>query len=432
MGGTSATLQVEYEMIMRMARSGSVLSFIALVIVAFFLTAATGSVVTVEALFVKHNLRGSFLELGFIFSLAALVYAIIAPVIGRLADRYGKAKFLTIKLLLMGLLAISTLFMTATVHYLPVKVFITLVSPMAFLLVTALLMDMVGGAKHEGKYFSLFYISPALGGSLGSFVAGILGVRFGLSSAFVFSAVLFFLAAVFAAFLISEEHGQPLLERRPSLNPIPSFRRIIKTPELVVLLLLSVVFSLHWVTRDIIYPFFLEDVGKTVADLGNVFSSMGVAAAVMMLFGGEIIDRFGSRKALLIAFGLMSVSALLIPSTSVFTLFWAFNLPYAMGEALFAPTSLKVIAELIEKGHRAEVTASMSSFTTVIGVAWPLILGSLMEGSAFTSRNIILIAGIVVSAGAIVSTVMMVKIHARFDRVTISARIRGYFDNLLK
>lgn len=403
---------------------------VVLFILSFFYTAAVGSIVTVEALYVKHNLGGSFLQLGFIFSLAALVYAFFAPFIGVLADKYGKAKFLTIKLLLMGLLATSALFMSSAVHYLPVKIFVTLLSPLAFPLVNALLMDLVGGEEHEGRFFSLFYISPALGGSFGAFVAGNLGLHFGLPSAFLFSAILFFVAAVLAAFLISEERDQPFLERRPTLNPIPSFRRIIKTPELLVLLLLSVVFSLHWVTRDIIYPFFLESVGKTVANLGMVFSSMGVAAAVVMLFGGDLIDRFGSRKALVLAFSLMSVSALAIPSTSVFALFWAFNLSYAAGEALFAPARLKVIANLIEKGHRAEITASLSSFTAVIGVVWPLVLGSLMDVKLFGSQSIILLAGIVVTIGAVISTVVMVRIHPRFDRIGIGARIRGFLDNL--
>lgn len=101
-------------------------------------------------------------------------------------------------------------------------------------------------------------------------------------------------------------------------------------------------------------------------------------------------------------------------------------------ERLFlARRSSRLLQYRIEKGHRAEFTASLSSLNAIIGVVGPFTLGMLMDFQMISNRAIIFAVGSVVAVGSVLSFVVMLRINARFGNLGIGAGIRDFIDKYL-
>lgn len=188
-----------------------------------------------------------------------------------------------------------------------------------------------------------------------------------------------------------------------------------KRAALVAAMLGFAVVTLDAQVTNVALPAIRGSLGGSLSDLQWIVSGYTLMFSALLLFGGTVADRVGSRSAYrwgMVLFVLASVACGFAPSLPVLIIA---RLVQGVGAAVVTPTSLSLIREAFdEAGERAHAIGMWAVGGSVAAAAGPIVGGLL----AAVNWRIIFFLNVPVGAGALIAL--------RF--VTPSPRRRVRFD----
>jgi len=243
---------------------------------------------------------------GLITSAQATTMALVAPIWGSLADRYGR-KIMVVRAMFGGAIVIGAMGFTRNVYQLlilrAIQGTLTGTVPASTTLVAS-------SAPPERRGFALgvlqmaFYLGSSVGPLLGGFIADTLGYR----AAFFCTGGLLFLAGVLVSALVREQFTPPEETRdasgtrqRPRL--LKGILLVLRTRALLTVFSIRVLMRTAFRIVGPIMPLFIQQIaapGVKVASLtGTITGLSSAASAGAAILFGRLADRIGPRRILL-------------------------------------------------------------------------------------------------------------------------------------
>ncbi|MGD0817193.1 MAG: MFS transporter [Methanomassiliicoccales archaeon] len=301
-----------------------------------------------SALLIPNMLRGDFgantIEIGLITaSFNAAVFS-SSWIFGRASDVHGKRRILQIGLLITSIALFLQVFAHDTFTVGMSRVFVGMACG---IYPSALLCQVYENDRKVGK-FSAY---GSLGFGFGTFLAGAIGIYYGI---FIASAAMLFVAFMSSLYIPFQAEKC----RKVPLFPAKIIER--NFPVYLSVMLRHIGANMIWV----VYAIFLADLGADPLFIGMVYAINATAQFVFMNY----LDRFGSKKLMLFGF---VFSMITFPSYTLATTYWMIipsQIMIAASWSCLYVGSVKYVMERNEeKGTSAGLLQSFLSISAIIG-----------------------------------------------------------------
>jgi MFS transporter, DHA1 family, tetracycline resistance protein len=320
--------------------------------------------------FYAESFGANAFTIGLLGTVFSLMQFLVAPLCGRWSDRIGRRP-----IILGGLLASAAAYVA-----------LALADSLALIFAARIVGGIAGGniptaqayiadiTTHEnrakgmglvGAAFGLgFIIGPALGGVL---------TRFGHATPMWCAAALCFGNFMAAVFLLPESrHGD---RDRVSLSRFDLLQRARHHAGLLPLLLVFFLVSTAFSGFEATFALFTERrFGFTAERIGYVFAFIGLILAIVNgVLVGRLVPRFGERRLIPLAIGLIAVSLLLVPMASSVPLLFAVCGTMALGMGFNNPSLTSAVSRLsdpAEQGGMLGLAQSLAALGRIVGPAW--------------------------------------------------------------
>jgi DHA1 family multidrug resistance protein-like MFS transporter len=317
---------------------------------------------------------------GLITSAQATTMALMAPVWGSLADRYGR-KIMVVRAMFGGAVVIGAMGFTRNVYQLlvlrAIQGTLTGTVPASTTLVAS-------SAPPERRGFALgvlqmaFYLGASVGPLLGGFVADTLGYR----AAFFVTGGLLFLAGILVSALVREQFTPPEETRdasgaRQKPRLLEGILMVLRTRALLIVFSIRVLMRTAFRIVGPIMPLFIQQIAepgvKVASVTGTITGLSSAASAGSAILLGRLVDRIGPRRILLacgaaacVSYGLQGYAQ----TTTQFLIIRMFN-GVAMGGIVSSVSSL--LAALAPKDRFGAVYGVDTSITAAANAVAPMV-----------------------------------------------------------
>lgn len=247
----------------------------------------TGLVLPLHA----RDLGASYTEIGFLGITYVIFNVLLSVPVGRAADRWGRKLPLT-----LGMLSISGIFMlyawqASVIWLLLVRLLQGITEAPIWVNAQTAVADL-SPPRERGRAMGMYGSSWAMGFAIGPLVGGFLYSIIGAESSFVISGLLAIVGTIIVA-------GTFL--PKPKVTFEKTSLKGLWRPCLVGFVYLGIVGLI--IT---LFPPYGRELGMTSAEVGGLITLFGVLRATLFLPMGNIADRFGYRKIIII--GLVGVA----------------------------------------------------------------------------------------------------------------------------
>ncbi len=314
--------------------------------------------------------------LGIIFSGFSLSRAIFMPIIGRLSDKKGRKKFITLGLLFYTI--ISLLYIAA--HSVWTLSLVRFLHGFASAMVIPIVMAYVGETSkegREGRRMGLFNIAFFLGMGAGPLLGGVLHDTLGFNAVFHTMAALTGFAFLLTLFLlpdvrVAESKGK---EKKAEI----SFGKIFSSHTLKGLLIYRFVNAMGRGGVMSFLPVLAANIHITPAEVGVILTTNIFFMALLQGFFGYLADKWNKFYMVVAGAIIGAVALILIPLARNFWTFMALALLMGLGGAISMPAATAINVRI---GNRYGMGASMGLFNMAMSVGMilaPLISGIVMD-----------------------------------------------------
>lgn len=236
--------------------------------------------------------------------------ALVAPVVGRLADRRGPRPVLVFGGVMMSLALLSAGSMQRPEHFYAISVVLGIA--------VASLGDLPTGAAIAGRFenrrglaLGTVYIGSSIGGSLGPLMATALAVGASWRLGFTGIGMALPLLVIPAALLVGRPGPARSLEAEPAASAA-STPELLRTRDFWLLFWVLFVFYVYRLGVNAHLVAYLSDMGYSDRLAAGGFSLMVGVGIVGKLASGTVADRVGPRAAVLGNFAILVVSSALL------------------------------------------------------------------------------------------------------------------------
>jgi MFS family permease len=320
-----------------------------------------------------RELGANDFQVGFSYTLLALSYALMQFLGGILSDIFGRKRLIIIPNFALPLLY----FLAAnSSHWTTLILFLIIANSLSALQLPSfysLIAESVPKTK-RGMAYSTFELFAILGMTTGSAIGAILIPRIEIKYLFYLSSIATFLCALVRMLWLKETHHY-----RTKINKFDSFKKLFNKKMLLIILALSSLFLLFNLTTNgpFISLYANEVMGLDKSKINLLFALGGLAAVFYSLWGGKIIDKWGSKTVLLYsALGLgvflilWSLSSPLWPAISLFAILYIFFQSCYIAYDSF-------LADISHQQSRGLVIGFIGTCTGLIGSLGPSLGGYL-------------------------------------------------------
>jgi len=310
---------------------------------------------------------------GAIFSAHAITMAVMAPIWGTLADRYGR-KPMVERAMFGGAVAIGLMSLART----PLQLALLRAFQGALTGTVAAATTLVASMAprdHLGRSLGLLQMAIYAGSSFGPMMGGVVADTLGFRATFWTTGSLLFLGGLMV-FLWVQENFSPPLSRTQRLSLLESVRAALSSTAL------ASVFGVRFLARTAgrllapVLPLVVQSLvpAGAAATISGVVqglnSAAGAAGAVVL---GRLSDRLGERRVMLPC--LLSSAVLHIPQYfvgSIVPLVVLYTLSgFAMGGTITALSA--TLASLAPAGRQGTVYGLESTFTSLANAIGPML-----------------------------------------------------------
>lgn len=328
------------------------------------------------------ELGGGVQTLGMMTVAFMLAQFIFAPIMGSLADRFGRKPIILLSLAAFALANMGYLFAASTTTIIIVRAAQGALT--AGLYPSA--MGMVGDLMPENqraRWVGILSASYAAGFIFGPLLGGILYDGWGYAAPFIISALLGTMAFIAAIIFVPETrigNLKPLAFSRPRIALRGKDWSWLPRPltMLAALLLIdfAVVFAFAFVEPQMIFTMY-DDLGWTTTQFGVLVGAYGLTAAIGQAVAGPISDRVARFPVMITG---VLLNALFYVGLIMFTEFSILVLTAVvagLGEALLMPALSAYYLDIASPEHRASVMGLKGSASAAGGVIGPLLIAAL-------------------------------------------------------
>ena len=337
------------------------------------------------------------------------VTALMAPLWGRLADRFGRKIMVQRSLVSFVFVMAAMAYVTEPWHVFALRLFQGLFAGYGALALTMA----ADSAPREHTAYAIGFVQTAqrLGPALGPVIGGVVAQAVGLRNAFFVTSA-FYLIAFVAVTVMYDERGVLKREDTADNQGRVTFRNILAFENFILLML--VIFGLQFVDRSFgpVLPLFVSELGTSGTQVallsGILFSLVAGAGAVGNQLCAKLLDRLPARRVIAItcaAAGCGVAAYLLAPNP-----WW-----------LLVPTAIFGVA------MGAATTAAYTAASTVIptaarGAGFGLLTTASLVGLAVSPIANGLLAATSIQAVFVVDAVLLGTLAVVVSRLMITGR----------
>ena len=341
------------------------------------------------------SLGASGIWLGIIFSGYSLTRAIFMPIIGKLSDRKGRKRFITLGLLLYSVISLVYI-LAGNVYYLTtVRLFHGLASAMVIPVAMAYIGEIAEEGR-EGRYMGMFNMSFLLGMGSGPILGGILNESFGIASVFYAMGGLTAIAFLITLMFLPEKRFSGTIRTD---NPI-RFKEIIKNRVMKGLILYRVISAVGRGGIMAFLPIFASGIDITTSQVGIIISFHIFLVALLQGPFGRLADRYNKIFMVLTGSIVAALALLLTPAARNFWQLLFISCLMGLGGAIGMPPAAAITVEV---GKRLGMGVSMGLFNTAMSagmIVAPLIGGVVMD--TLGVKSVFFVAGVISLLGTLV------------------------------
>jgi len=322
---------------------------------------------------------------GLVAASQAVTMALVAPIWGSLADRYGR-KIMVVRAMLGGAVVISAMGFVGNVYQLvllrAIQGTLTGTVPAATTLVAG-----NTPTKRRGYALGLLQMAIYLGSSVGPLLGGVVADSLGMRAAFWVTGGLLFAAGVLVSLFVHEDFVPLEKPVETSTGETASKPRlwdgllvVLRTRALLVVFSIRVLMRTAFRIVGPVMPLFVQQIaepGVKVASItGTITGLSSAASAASAILFGRLSDRIGTRRILLscgAAVGVLYSLQGLVSSTVQFLVLRVLAGAF-MGGVVAATSAL--LAELAPKdrfgavyGINTSLTAAANAIAPMVGAA---------------------------------------------------------------
>ena len=262
-------------------------------------------------------------------------------------------------------------------------------------------------------------VMGAMGSGLifGPVIGGVLYDSLGFGAPFIASAVMAFVAFVFALILVPETRTREVrrrdaLRRRRSVPPSSSKEEYrwasMPRPLYVFGMLLIVdfviVFEYTFIEPQMLF-YFYDVLGWTTVQFGVVVATTGVAIAAGQAVLGRFSDKVGRKPIIVLGALLFTSLPAALAFVAWFPLMMLFAATAGLGLALIMPALSAFYIDITSEQHRSRVHGIKSSAASLGGVVGPLLLIGVTELT--TPRGVFISAGVILVVTAVLALLVL-------------------------
>lgn len=332
---------------------------------------------------------------GVVHSSAFLVGAIMAPLWGMMADKFGKRKMVIRAGLSLAIIYALISFVQTPWQLVGVRMLHGFVG--GFVPASMSIVATLAPKEKLGWSLGVMQAGSMTGGILGPLFGGLLSEAFGMRRSFIVAGIVIFIAALAVVFWVREGNQQEKKEK-PKAEPV-TYRMAFRNRSLVSMLLVLVMFQLSF---NMIQP----QLSLHIADLqggqkgavmsaGLVLSLIGIAGIVASPIWGRLGEKKGYYRILV--FCLLTAGTIVSMQFFVETL-WLFAVVQFMFGLFMAGVTPIVNTLMVQgtdeqfRGRSFGLTASANQFGSMLG---PLIGG--LVGVALGLQWIFVATGVIMA-----------------------------------
>jgi MFS family permease len=320
-----------------------------------------------------QELGANDFQVGFSYTLIALSFTLMQFLGGILSDHFGRRL-----LIVFPSFAFPLLYFLAgnASHWVTLIIFLALANSLSALQLPSfysMIAESVPKNKRSTAYsgFELFVI---LGITIGPAIGMILIPRVEMKYLFYLTSLTTFLCALARILWLKETHHY-----RTKINKIDSFKKLFNKKMLLIILAISSLFLLFNLTTHgpFISLYANEVMNLDKSKINLLFALGGFAAVIYSLWGGKIIDKWGSKRVLVysasglgISFVLWSLSSPLWPAITLFAILYIFSQSCHIAYGSF-------LADITHRQSRGLVIGFIGTCTGLIGSIGPSLGGYL-------------------------------------------------------
>jgi len=314
---------------------------------------------------------------GLIMSLFTLPTIILSPVIGSLADRYGRKIFLTGGVILFGVSGSLPVFFNFSFNYFLIARAIQGIGFAAIAPLTiTILGDLYDGSKEvAAQGLRAFFIGaggllfPILGGTLAA-----LGWNYPFLS---------FLSVIPFAFFIWRylpEPNKPVNKKKSTnLKFVLKELKVIKDSYILMVLISSLIrFFLSMGIRIYLPILLVRKFTVNLALVGLILGVMQLFKSFTSLQAGNIAARWGLTTPFIFGFFAYGLGSFLLPVSPSITMIFFLMVILGVGDGILAPLQKSLITQNIPAKNRAAIVSINASLQGIGRTVSPIIIGIIM------------------------------------------------------
>jgi DHA1 family multidrug resistance protein-like MFS transporter len=272
---------------------------------------------------------------GLLFASYAVAMAILSPIWGSVADRYGR-KLMVERAMFGGAVVMGAMGFVQNVQQLLVLRALQGCLTGTIAAATTLVASSVP-RQRSGQALGLLQMAVYSGASAGPLLGGLVADHFGYRVAFVVTGGLLFLAGITVAVFVHEEFDSPPHEAGSRKGDFwLGVRAVFRSPELLGVLGIELMMRLGTKIMGPVLPLFVQKLAPgtaRIASLVGLITGLGAAtSAVGAILLGRASDRLGYRTVLLAC--VLGIAVVYVPQFFVTTPVQLLILQAAVGAAM--------------------------------------------------------------------------------------------------
>ncbi len=334
-------------------------------------------------------------HVGLLIIATTLPGVFLTPLLGVLADRYGRKKVLVPSLLLFAISGFACFFSNSF----ELLVLLRFLQGVGSACLGSLNVTLIGDLfKGKERMTAMGYNASVLSIATASypFIGGLLA---SIDWRFVFLLPLF---AVPIALAVIYKLDNPEPQKVQTLKEyLSSAFSSLKNRNAIILFTLSIItFIILYGTYVTYFPVYLDEVFATKPfTIGLIMSLMSLVTATISSQLGKITEKFGEKRALIFSFVMYATALLLVPAAGSIYVLLIPVLIYGFGHGINIPSIQTMLSNIAPIEYRAAFM-SMNGMVLRIGqTLGPVIMGLVFSVSSITS---VFIAGAAFAVAGVV------------------------------
>jgi MFS transporter, ACDE family, multidrug resistance protein len=336
-------------------------------------------------------------KIGLLMAVFTMPGIILTPIMGILADRFGRKRIIVPSLLLFGIAGFACTFARSFQLLLLLRFFEGIGAASLGSLNLTLIGDIYSGqerVKIMGYNAGILSIGtaafPLIGGALATiewyypFVLPLLALPLGFA----------------VLFLLKNPESKSKISFKEYLSVIGS---CLKIKNVIFILLASVVsYTILFGSFLTYLPYLVKriDINAQPSLIGMMLSGMSVVTAIVAFFLGKITEKINPTALLKSSFLLYAIALLMMPFTNILGLLFIPIVIYGVAQAFFLPSSQSLLADMTSPENRGGIMSFNRMISQIGQTIGPMLMGLIL--------SLTMILDNVFYIGAVISIIMFI------------------------